>query len=167
MARFKIKVENSKDPRKKTQLLEILSINNIYVVKIITVPDEFVILIDSDSELDKVFDDIIDKALEDNGFRAQIPSQLKANRSIIALRVDNHIYQNTEEDIIEEICNKNAWVENISQVLKFPNSNTLKITFDETSIALTAREAGLLLFSMRIPKHDIQQHKFYNILTCP
>lgn len=166
MARVKIKTHNSKDPARKSKLLEILSSNNIYVTRIITNPDGFVVLTDSETELDKIFNNKTDKMLENNNFQVQIPPQLRENRSVMAFKIDNHIYQNSEEDIIEELSNKNEWVGKIAQIYKFPNSNTLKITFDETSKALKAQETGLLLFSMRIPKYDVQQAQFHSILTC-
>lgn len=166
MARVKIKTANSKDPRRKSKLLEILSTNNIYVTRIITVNDGFVVLTDSDSDMDRIFNNKTDKELKEKDFQPQIPPQLKANRSIKAFRVDSYIYNHTEDAIIQELTEKNEWVGNITQLYKFPNSNILKITFDESSKALKAQETGLLLFSMRIPRYDIEQDKFHNILTC-
>lgn len=50
--------------------------------------------------------------------------------------MDNHIYMNNEENIIQELVNKKEWIESMTQLVKFPKSNTLKITFDETAKTL-------------------------------
>lgn len=104
--------------------------------------------------------------LKQDDFHAQLPLELKSNRSGLAFRVDNHIFKNSEEEIKQELCNENEWIGSITQLYKFPKDNTFKITFYETAKALKAQEVGLLLFSMRIPKHQIKQDKFHDILTC-
>lgn len=45
-----------------------------------------------------------------------------------------------------------------------PMSNTLKVTFRETSKALKAQEKGLLLFYKLIPHNDIKQDIYHNSL---
>lgn len=166
MARVKIKVTNSKDPRKKAKLLEILSTNNIYITKIIPINDGFIILTENDNELDKIFNNKTDQELNKNGYAPIIPPQLRANRSILIFRVDDHIYSNEEHQIKEEIIKENGWVESIDKIFKFPKSNIIKVTFNETSKAQKAQEKGLLMFSMRVPTHDIKQDTYFNIMTC-
>lgn len=58
---MKIKTTNSKDPRRQNKLLEILSPHNIFVTMILTVPDGYVVLTDSDTELDKIFNNKTEK----------------------------------------------------------------------------------------------------------
>lgn len=166
MARVKIKCSNSKDPRKTVKLLEILATNNTVVSGIIPISDGFIILTTNDNELDNIFNNKTDRTLEEQEFIPQIPPQLRANRSVLIFKVDNHIFNNETESIKEEIITKNEWVGNINQVHKFPINNTLKITFDEPSKAQKAQETGLKLFSMRLPKQDIKQETFYSIITC-
>ncbi len=72
MARVKIKAQNSNDPRRKRKLLEILSQNVIYVTRIISISDGYIILTESDQELDKVFNNKTDTKLEENEL-AHIP----------------------------------------------------------------------------------------------
>lgn len=83
MARVKIKSTNLKDPRRIAKLLKILSCNDIYAIRLISVIDEFVVWTSNDEELDKLFNSNIDKKLEENEFFPQIPQQLKANRSVL------------------------------------------------------------------------------------
>lgn len=51
MARVKIKTNNSRDPRKKIKLLEILSKNYIYATRNIQTNDGFVVLTNSEADI--------------------------------------------------------------------------------------------------------------------
>lgn len=167
MAKVKIKSSNSKDPRIKNSLLEILSRNDIYATRLISIPDGFVVLTWNEQDLDKIFNSTTNVQLEEEGLTPIIPLELKANRSVIILNVDTHIYSNNESDIMEEIMNKNDWAkENITNLVKFPNSQILKITFKQSSQAKKAQTAGLRLFSMSIPATQIKQEVYHNIQTC-
>lgn len=166
MARVKIKSPNPKDRLRTNKLLEILSCNDVYVTRIIPINDGFIILTSSNNKLDKIFNNVTDKQLEENEFLPQIPPELSSNRSVLLFRVDNYIHENTEHDIKEEIQKKNEWVGKITRVYKFPKGNIIKITFDETQKAKKAQETGLKLFSMKIPKYDIKQDEHVGIMTC-
>lgn len=166
MARLKIKSANSKDPQRKRELLSILSTNEIYVTRIITTNDGFVILTFNEEESDKVFKADTIQQLQSKQFNPITPPQLKANRSVLLFRVENFIFSHSESEIKEEIINHNDWVEDITQIYKFPNSNTLKITFQETAKAQKALELGIKMFLMRISPHTMQQDTFLNLMTC-
>lgn len=112
MVRVKIKSQNANDSSRKIKLLEILSSNNIYVTRLINVPDGFVVLTDSDNEHDKIFNNKTKKELTRMAFR--VKSLLICKQK--AFKVDNHICNNKEEDIIQEICHRNEWVESINQI---------------------------------------------------
>lgn len=166
MARVKIKSDNPKDPRRSTKLLEILASNDVYISRLIQLHDGFVALTASDEDLDKIFNNVIDKILEENNFSPQIPAQLNAQRSVLLFRVCNHIYSNTEADIKEEIELKNDWTGTISKVHKFPRNNIIKVTFTDTAKAKKAQESGIKLFHMKIAPYDIRQDEYINIMTC-
>ena len=166
MARIKIKSVSSKDPARHNKLLEILSKNEIYATKILPVPDGFVVITEHESELDGIFNNITDQELIRNQYTPLIPPELKAHRSVLIFRIDDHIYGNDEESIQTELQEQNSWITGISNVSKFQRGRGLKITFTETISAKKAQEKGLLLFSMRIPSSDIIQDKFHKINTC-
>lgn len=166
MARLKIKTANAKDQGRKEELLNILSTNDIYVTRIIQANDGFVILTQNEDEMDKIFNNIIDKELQKKNFTPIMPPQLKANRSILIFRVENHIFMHEEKEIKEEIIRRNEWADEVSQVFKFPNSNTLKITFNEAAKATKAQEQGIKMFAMRIASYNIEQDSFHNLITC-
>ncbi|MPC38830.1 hypothetical protein E2C01_032346 [Portunus trituberculatus] len=166
MLRVKIKTKDSKDPRRHSILLQILSNNDIFITKLIPVNDGFVVITSTDEDQDKIFLIQIAKSLEEHKLYPQLPPELRAKRSIIIFNVDPYIYNNTEEEITEELKQQNPWISNINNVFKFPNSKTIKSTFDQAALALKASDQGLRLFHMSIPKHKIQQEKFYEIQTC-
>lgn len=167
MPRVKIKATNPKDPRQKNILLEILARHDIFITKLIPLSDGFAVIISNDQELDKIFKTSTTEDLEKNNLHPLIPPELKARRSIIIPGVDNHIYNNPEEDIQAEIEDKNSWATGqIETIFKFPNSHTLKITFKQTANAKKAQDDGIRAFQMSVPHHKIKQEIFYNINTC-
>lgn len=103
MARIKIKKTKNKSHDRKRKLLEILSQNEIYVTRILNANDGYIILISNDGEMDKIFNGITERKLRENDFTPVISPQLEANRSILIFRVDNHIFQNEETKMKEEI----------------------------------------------------------------
>lgn len=166
MARLKIKSDNSRDPNRKSVLLELLCNEDIYITKLIPVNDGFIV-ITIDEDQDKIFQEEVKNKLNENSFYTVIPPELKAKRSIIIFKVDPHIYNNSEEEITRELKLHNEWIqEGIDAVFKFPNSKTLKITFTQAILASKAQEHGLKLLQMKIPKHQINQEKYYNIKMC-
>ena len=120
----------------------------------------------TDSDLDKLFNGNTENELSNNEFTPLIPAQLKAKRSVLVFRVDNHIHKNNEEEIKDEIQTHNDWVQGVTQVIKFPNSQIIKLTFSMTKEATKAKETGIKMFSMRIPPQNIQLDKYYNLTTC-
>lgn len=71
-------------------------------------------------ELYKTFNNVTDKDSRKKEFTPQIPAQLKANRSILLLCVDNDINEHNEEKIKEEVKHTHEWMTEITQVSKFP-----------------------------------------------
>lgn len=166
MTRVRIRSNDAKDPRRKTRLLQLLSENEIYVNRLFAVTDGFTVLTQDETDLDRLFNGITDKFLENNGFKPVLPPELKARRSIIIFNVDSHIHNNSEE-MIAEIMDKNAYTNNqITDLMKFPRAKNVKITFTKTSIAKKANEIGLRMFSMSIAPHQIQQDTYIEIKSC-
>lgn len=167
MPRVKIKTNNSKDQRKKNEILDILSKHEVFLTKLLPIADGYIVVTGNDHDMDVVFSSPTIKDLNSHNFYPQLPPELKANRSVILPNVDIHIYSNAEEEIVEELSDKNPWMAGeIDLLFKFPNSKTIKITFSQTSLAKKAQNTGLRMFQMSIPSHSIKQEKFYNIQTC-
>ena len=137
-----------------------------YIINIIPLQDGFVLII-TEEDQDNLFQEQVKNELNHHNFFTILPPELKAKRSIIAFNVNTHIYNNPAEDMLDELHAHNDWMNNsIESVFKFPNSKIMKITFNQAAYALKAQEQGLKLYSMKIPKHQIQHEKFYSVQTC-
>lgn len=91
---------------KKQKLLEILA-KNIYVLKVLTVSDGFIILTVNDSELlDRFYTDKTDAKLTNNDFSPIIPPQLKANRSILVFSIDVIWNWSHQKDTLDKFLEK-------------------------------------------------------------
>ncbi len=167
MTRVKIKCKNSDDKKIKTKLLEILCTKQIQVTKVFTAPDGFAILLYNEDHADKIFSRDIKTDLDSNGFTAVLPPELKSKKSVIITKVDDVIYDRSNDEIAQELSDNNTWIgAEIDAVFKFPNSNTLKVTFNQTAIAKKCTESGLLAFNLSIPPSDIKQETFIPIKSC-
>lgn len=60
-------------------------------------------LTENETELDKVFNNVTDKELVNHQLTPLIPLELKAHRSVLIFRIDDHVYTNNEEEIQEEL----------------------------------------------------------------
>lgn len=148
----KVKTTNSRESIRKIKLLEILTKKEMCATKIIPTPDGFVVNTDGEADLDITFNTRTDEQLKQE-FTPQIPLELKANRSVLAFRTDNYVFNYTEEEIKNEIETKNQWMGNIVQINKFP-INMITITFNETEKATKVTEREILAFPVSIPKHE-------------
>ena len=166
MARVKIKHPNS-TPKTKQQLLQILSINLVYATKIVTLNDGFIIITSTDEDLDKIFQKKAYQELIEEGFAPVLPPEIRAKRTVIIFNVEEEIKGNTENDIKEELINKNKWItDGIDNIYKFPKNNIMKICFNNTASATKALEKGLLAFHMSIPTYNIKKEEYIHINTC-
>lgn len=168
MTRVKIKFKQPNEGIHRITLLQTLSSHNIYATRIITTKDGYIVLTRTDEDTEHLLSKDVSTQLKSKGFTPVTPPELKAKRTTIITRLDNHIYNNTPEDIKNEIINQNSWLseDDIEEIYKFPNSNTIKIIFLQTSAAKKAQTNGLLLFSMSIPPNQIQEETYIHIITC-
>ena len=167
MVRVKIKSRSPNDRNRKLKLLEILCTNEVHVSRVFTANDGFTILAISEEHADKIFTREIKNRLEEEGFNPLMPADLKVKKSVILTRVDDAIYDWGEVEIAEELTEKNSWIGyELEIVYKFPNSNTIKLTFSQTQLAKKCTEAGLRAFGISIPPHEIRQETYIPIKTC-
>ena len=97
-----------------------------------------------------------------------VPPAEKAKRSIICTNVEELIFENSEEEIAEEIQISNTWAE-IQKVTKFPprgRNNIMKIEFTDHSMAERAKDHGLLMFYISIANHQIKRESYIEIKNC-
>ncbi len=161
MARVMIKCRGEPDREKKTRLLEILCGSEIHVTKVFSTPDGFALLLLNEDHADNIFSQNVKEALEANDFAPILPPEIKVKKSVIVTRVDEHIYHRDVEAIKEELGKSNNWIgENVDTIFKFPNSNTVKITFTQTALAKKCTQNGFLAFNLSVPPHQIKQETY-------
>ena len=167
MPRIKLKTRGPPNKEKKLKLLSILCGKEIHVTKVFDANDGFAVLLLNDDHANKIFEKETKKSLEDNGFTPLMPPALKVKKSIILNRLDDIIYEHNEEEIKDEIILKNEWIgDGLENIFKFPNSSTIKMTFNSAALAKRSTEKGLLAFNLSIPTTQIRQETFIPIQTC-
>ena len=86
---------------------------------------------------------------------------------IVLLNTDEHIYNQTEKDLEEELVNENSFLnEGIDNIFKIPKTRIIKITLNSSVAAKNATENGLLAFHMSIPHFNLKIEDYIPILTC-
>lgn len=167
MARIKVKHPNPREPETRTKLLETLSKHQIFATKIVPLDDSLIVLTSDTIEAEKIFGSTCNSELLKQNFAPILPPEIKARRTIILTRIDDYIYNNSEEEIKEELAQNNSWIEDgITEIYKFPKSNTLKITYNQQEKASKSTNNGLLMYHMRVPPHQIKQEEYVNLQTC-
>ena len=167
MSRVKIKSRTPPSKDRKIKLAEILCCHQVQITRIFHANDGFAVLTLNDDNTDKSFSIEIKEALSTNGFSPIVPPEQKVKKSVIVTRVDQLIYEWGEADIAEELIAQNQWIDDgIENVYKFPNSSTIKITFNQSSLAGKCIQKGLLAFNISIPPNEIRQETYILIKCC-
>lgn len=100
----------------------------IYATRILTLLESCTVPTNTDADLDKIVSRELTRELRNDNFNPVTPPELKAKRSVILTKLDEHIYGQNENDIKEELAHHNTWItkEDISEIYKYPNSITLR-----------------------------------------
>lgn len=100
----------------------------IYTTRILTLLESCTVLTNTGADLDKIVSRELTRELRNYHFNPVTSPELKAKRSVILIRLDEHIYSQNENDIKEEFAHHNTWItkEDISEIYKYPNSNVTK-----------------------------------------
>ncbi len=167
MPKIKIKSAGSSDNTRKRKLLEILFSHDVETYRVFPANDGFTVVTADEENGDKIFTNEVKSKLVDEGFNPIMPHELKIKKSVIVTRVDDAVYERGENDIIREFKDKNIWVgDDLDSIYKFPNSNTIKLTFTKTQTAKKCTDTGIKGFGISIPHFDIRQETYIPILCC-
>ena len=161
----KVKVFASMSADNKAALLKLCAQCSVRLVRVLSISDGYILICSSISDADKLFNDSVLRLFSGSNFQLRMPSELKAERTIIIRRVDDSIYQCSSDEIAAEIqrCNKWAVVNNL---VKFTKSPGLKITFSNEAMASKALQQGLPLMSLFIPGYDMVRDNYVFIPMC-
>ena len=162
----KIKIRSTKDSSElKRKLLDICSKSDIRIMKVFLNTDGCSVVCASEADADKLFMEPTIGVLASNDIHPVLPIALKAKRSVIVRNVDSIIYDNEVNTIINELHSRNPWA-SVQEIIKFPNSKTLKITFRTAEMSSKCLTNGLLFFQLFVPGNCIRGEVFIEITTC-
>lgn len=100
------------------------------------------------------------------GVSVILPPEIRAKRTIFVRNLDIHIGQHSQDELKQEIEEKNDWAK-IEEVIKIKNfTHILKIRFRDTLMADKAMDRGLLAYNMSVTPNQIQRETFVSLLTC-
>ncbi|KAK4315702.1 hypothetical protein Pmani_013101 [Petrolisthes manimaculis] len=159
MARIKIKHKlDPNDRRTKQKLLEALANTNINICNLISTHNGGIVAVTAnDNDADTLLNYNNVQQLNKAGFDPMLPPEVKS------------IYEHSKNDIEDEIQTKNDWAK-VKNAFKFPrtdrNQYTIKIEFEDASMAAKAENDGIRLFNMSIANHQIKREKYTPITTC-
>lgn len=128
--------------------------------------DTFVVVCPDEANVDLLISNKTMSTLNKNGFQIAIPPQLKAKKTIVLKSLDKRINKYTEEELKQDIEEKNAWAK-VEEVVKFKNiPYMLKIRFQDIKMARKAQEQGLKIKFFSIPSFQIEEEEFIPITPC-
>ncbi len=148
--------------------MEILCLDEVHITGIIKANDGFVVPPLSEVPRDKIFTREVKNKLEQNGFSPLTPAEVKVKKSVILTKVDDFIYDNAADAILEELSLRNHWIgdDKLDSVYKFPNFSTIKVTFSQTALAKICTETILRAYGISNPYHEIRQETYIPIRCC-
>lgn len=164
MPQVKIKHPRPGDPRGlKREILEILA-PGVKVTGFKIIRDGAIVILDNENDIDKLLHDKTE-ALKKKNYEPLIPPEIRAKRTVVLTRIEDIIYENSEQEIHDEIENKQEWAK-VTNVYKFPKSYTVKVTFQSVQMAKKARETGILAFRLSVPPSQIKEEVYVRVSTC-
>jgi ribosomal protein L40E len=126
---------------------------------------EFVVCCFSGTDADVIFTVNCLTALKAVNCTPIMPMSLKAQRSILVRGCQDDIYDNSADDIKNELIDHNEWL-TVTDVFKFPNAKLIKITCINQEIASRSLINGLKMFHLYVPPRDIQREEYFDIPIC-
>jgi len=164
MHRVTIKCDADPVPS-KVALLEKFKNFRIKISGIFVRGKVFTVSCDSTDDLDELFSENCLAGLEELECRPVLPPALRSNRTVIVFKVDNLIYDNDTESIKNEIHRANFDLR-VTELYKFENSKTIKLTFASQRMAVDCSEKGLNAFHLHISPINITRDRHIDIPIC-
>lgn len=164
MTRVRIKHARPNDLATRRRLLHVLA-PEVKVIRLIPARDAIIVITGSDADADLIFTTEKLETLSKDGFSALMPPTLRAQRSVVCVRLDDLVYEHGADEILDEVEREQSWAK-VQEVYKFPRSKNVKITFQTSAMAKKATESGLLMFCMSLPSSQVHQEEYIELLTC-
>ena len=161
----KVKIRSISDSNKCDSIIDCLTRFKVQFSKILLTDAGFyIVFCNSNNDADMLLSRECNNALRNLDCTPSIPPELAAKKCLIVKSVDQSLVQRSDSEIIEEIESRNTVT--VTDFFKFPNSNTIKITFETKEMADKIVNTGLRLFYFSIPTYDIARQTHTPINFC-
>ena len=164
MIKVKIRANSVVTP-KRIDLLNILSNHNVKCSKLQSVSDYFILWCSDDSDVDALFSPASISALNVISCVPQLPPDIRPKRTVLLRYVDELIFQEDNDNIIEELQLRNPWLVT-PEIFAFPKSAIIKLTCSSIAVANKTKHSGVRLFRFFVPPSNIVFEDYINITMC-
>jgi hypothetical protein len=164
LIKIKVNCENTNE-EKKVRLISICASLSVKLVRIFPINGGYSLTCSTSSEADKLFSVEAATLLGVDEFRAVMPPQIIASRTLLLYNLDEMILAHDPEVIKNELESKNPWCR-VAEVYKFSTAKGVKVLLGASIMADKSLTLGLLLFQLHIPGSMIRRDNYYPILTC-
>jgi len=149
----------------KADLLRNLSEHDVGISGIKVEASSCLVYCNSDKDVDNLFSPECIASLSSLRCKPVLPPQLRAKRTVLLHRVDEVIYENDPQVILQEIvrCNPELIVDD---VYKFVGRKILKVTFSMQQMASRCMERGIRMFHLVVSPNSISLDSFVEIDIC-
>lgn len=167
MTNVRLKYKDKKTKVKKEEVKKI-AFNNLHIpfVRLFETPDGFKAICRNDEEIDKVLSKKARDEFDKIGITVITPPEIRAKRSIFIRKIEEDVGSHTEQEIKNELEDKNSWM-SVAEVIKIKNYyHVMKVSFQETSMAERATNNGFVMFNTSFLPTQISREEFTNLQTC-
>ena len=163
---LKSNTDNSSDLNKKDILQVTAAKLNIPLTALIPKETGFVAYTDNIHDIEKLLSKNAINLLAKINCTPKAPPYLSQNKTLLIRKLDDHVLQFTDPEIIAEIQLQNEHTK-ISEIIRIPNRTRFcKIICDDTYTAEKLLKQGLKLFNTKIPASNIHQDTIAKIQIC-
>ena len=163
---LKIKLKCTGDRATRDGVLKVLSECQVNCSRLYKVNNELILIYcNSANDVDLLFSTKCGDLLKRIDCVLKTPLDLQAKRSFIVRRVDSVILNHSIESISDELEKKNTWLV-VRNIIKFPNSNVIKIVCGTQDMVTKALSNGIFMFSLSISPANIFADEYVHVLIC-
>lgn len=165
MSTLRIKIRGPMDGGRQQIMLIIVDFKIKFSQLFVAAEGLYCVICNSEQDADTLLSEPCMLALKTCDCHPIMPPDLKAKRSVIVRKLDSSIYDNTENELKEELQRKNTWLK-IVDLIKLGSSRSIKIICPSQNVAARMSEVGILIYHFSIPPTNIIRDKFIKIDIC-
>ena len=139
---------------------------NLLIYSLKEVSRNIFLLITSDEIVDRLLTNNIRESLKKDDFEVLTPPEHNAKRTIVLRNIDSLITTIENEELKNDIENRNPWLK-VTEIIKIPNApKILKIKTEGSEMVRAACEKGILIYNQSIPPANVDKEIFVFLNPC-